>query len=153
MEAGLGEVISYERAPCVGISALRGSGSRESVSEDHEKIPPVHHAGTLTSEVPASRTVRNKSPQFISHPAYGVLLEQPKLTKTLALRGQSAGVTNIPKGGKGLAPGEGGDWDRLEVRREKAETATATKGLLKAMEVWFDGDEGHAVRDWRKGLG
>lgn len=68
---------------------------------------PGHAGSALTSDAPASRAVTQKCPWLISHPAYGVLLEQPKLTKELVLRGQGANVIGAQEYGTALVPGGG----------------------------------------------
>lgn len=43
--------------------------------------PDTGSAGVVILDLPASRTVRNEVPLFISHPACGVLLSQPQRTE------------------------------------------------------------------------
>ena len=86
----LGRWLGHDsRALMNGITALTKQTSLSFPSKlppgvDRERCWPSvewDHAGALILNFPASRTVRNKFLQFISHPVCRILLHQPKLTK------------------------------------------------------------------------
>lgn len=51
------------------------------ISQEKRPQKEIYLASTLILDSPASRTVKSKF--LFSHPAYGTLLQQPKLTNTL----------------------------------------------------------------------
>lgn len=53
------------------------------VSQEKRPQKEIYLASTLILDSPAFRTVKSKF--LFSHPAYGILLQQPKLTNTLYL--------------------------------------------------------------------
>lgn len=96
--------VMRELTSCLCSQPCEDEGEVSTLKPGTEPSPEFNHTVILISNFPASRSLRNKRLWFISHPLYGTLLQQHKLTMTSSKPGMKKARGQHKKcaqGGKG----------------------------------------------------